>query len=266
VPAVIELPVYYPAAPGHHAWRPLIFSDQHNCHYLVTLMPSPAITISAASVDRVRMTELLAQATGPLVFDGCHFDGADLSRLDLQDAQFRNCSLLETSLYAARLSRSSWHRCRGGQAEFESADMVDAHFDGCDFNNATWRRAKMASATFTECKLTGANFEEVVHLGLSFADSRMVGADLRRLSFHKARLVGLDFQHADLSGCDFREAVFEDCSLRDAHLKDTRFDGADLRGADISGIKLGNASMFKGAIISSRQAAELMLELGLLVA
>jgi hypothetical protein len=34
----------------------------------------------------------------------------------------------------------------------------------------------------------------------------------------------------------------------------------------IGAAKLGNASMFKGAIISYRQAAELMLELGLVVA
>jgi uncharacterized protein YjbI with pentapeptide repeats len=229
-------------------------------------MHDPATTISGTSLSRADIEKLIAQTGGPLVFEACDLDGADLSRLELQDAEFRNCSLLETSFYAARLSRSKWHRCRGGQADFESADMVDVRVVGCDFNNTTWRRAKMASATFSECKLTGASFEEVGHLGLSFEQSRLVGADLRRLSFRKARLVGLDFQDADLSGCDFREAIFEDCSIRNAHMRDARFDGADLRGADISGIKLENARMFKGATISNRQAAELMLGLGLVVA
>lgn len=229
-------------------------------------MHHPATTISATRLSRADVEELIAQASGPLIFDGCDLDGANLSRLELQDAEFRHCSLLETSFFAASLARSKWQRCRGGQADFESADMADVLVQGCDFNNSTWRRAKMASASFSECKLTGASFEEVGHLGLSFEQSRLVGADLRRLSFRKARLNGLDFQDADLSGCDFREAVFEDCSMRNAHMVDARFDGADLRGADISGITLDNARRFKGAIISNRQAAELMLGLGLVVA
>ena len=44
-----------------------------------------------------------------------------------------------------------------------------------------------------------------------------------------------------------------------------RFDGTDLRGADIAGVRLGNAATFKGAVISHRQAAEMMLQLGLVV-
>jgi uncharacterized protein YjbI with pentapeptide repeats len=69
-----------------------------------------------------------------------------------------------------------------------------------------------------------------------------------------------------LSGCDFRDAVFEGGSLRDAHIKDTRFDHADLREADVGGLKLLNAKQFAGAIISPRQAAELVRTLGLNVA
>ena len=71
-------------------------------------------TISGTTLDRVQMTGLLAKSGSALVFDGCQLDGADFSRLDFQDAQFNNCSMLETSLYAANLSRSKWRRCRGG--------------------------------------------------------------------------------------------------------------------------------------------------------
>ena len=222
--------------------------------------------ISGVAPHRAELVELIGGATGPLIFDQCDFNGADLSRLDLQDAEFRNCTFLETSLYAAKLARTRWHRCRAGQADFESADLVDARFDTCDLNNSIWRRSRLASAAFTGCKLTGSHFEEVGQLGLTFENSLLAGAYCTRMNFKKARLVGLDFQDADLSGCDFREAVFEESSLRHAHLKDAHFEGADLRGADITGIKLGNPKLFKGAIISSRQAAEMMLELGLLVA
>ena len=113
---------------------------------------------------------------------------------------------------------------------------------------------------------TGANFEEVAHLGLSFSDTLLVGADLRKMSFRKMQLDQLDSWEADLSGCDFREAVFVGGGLRNAHLKLTRFDGADLRESDIGGLKLVDAKLFKDAIISLSQAAELLGELGIMVA
>ena len=77
---------------------------------------------------------------------------------------------------------------------------------------------------------------------------------------------GPSLSEADLGGCDFRDALFEGGSLRDAHLKNTRFDGADLRGVDLGGLKLAQvAPFFKGAIISSDQAAALVGELGVRV-
>jgi uncharacterized protein YjbI with pentapeptide repeats len=42
-----------------------------------------------------------------------------------------------------------------------------------------------------------------------------------------------------------------------------RFDGADLRGADLGGLRLVDASLFRGATISREQAAQLLAELGL---
>jgi len=228
-------------------------------------MPRPTITIEGESLDRPRIEQLLRE-DAILVFEDCDFSGADLSRLDLQEASFRNCALLEASFYAGNLARTRWQRCRAGHADFESADLVDAAFASSDLNNTIWRRAKLASCRYRSCKLTGAAFEEVSYLGLSFEDSLLIGADLRRMSFRKMTLIALDFADADLSGCDFREAVFTGGSLRDAHIKDTRFEGADLREADLGGLKLVNAKQFAGAIISPRQAAEIVREMGLNVA
>ena len=59
--------------------------------------------------------------------------------------------------------------------------------------------------------------------------------------------------------------VFEECSLRDASMAGSRFDGADLRGADIGGLRLVDASLFRGATLSRAQAGELLGELGLKV-
>ena len=60
-------------------------------------------------------------------------------------------------------------------------------------------------------------------------------------------------------------ASFENCSLRETIVDDARFEGADLRGADLGGIRLGDASRFRGATISREQAAQLLSEVGLMV-
>jgi len=135
----------------------------------------------------------------------------------------------------------------------------------CDFNNASFAEAVLTGARFEGCKLTGADMAKAGTMGLVLAETLLADARLRGVSLRRAVLVGVDFSGADLGGCDFRDAVFERCSLRDAHVTGARFEGADLRGADLGGLKMADAGKFKGAVVSRRQAADLVAQLGLLV-
>src|SRR6185437_2881416 len=180
--------------------------------------------VSGATLTRSAVERLIAaghagedRKDAPLRFTDCDFEGADLSRLHLRGVEFERCTIAETSFFGAALARTHWVRCRGREADFGSADLVDAEFQSSDLNNTNWRRAKLASASFRGCKLTGANFEACAALGLSFVETLLVGAHLRGLSFRKTTLQQLDFSDADLAGVDFREAVFEGGSLKDAH-------------------------------------------------
>ena len=118
---------------------------------------------------------------------------------------------------------------------------------------------------FKDCKLTGADLSEVRALGLTFERCLLISANLRKMSFRKERLDGLDFSEADLGGADFRDAVFEGCSLRGASLPLANFKGADLRGCDLGQISLKDAPLFRGAVISPRQATDLMRGFGVTV-
>lgn len=75
------------------------------------------------------------------------------SRLDLRSAIFERCTLAETSFFGSMLTPTRWARCRGRQADFGAADLVDAKFQSSDVNNASWRRANPASVDFKGCKL-----------------------------------------------------------------------------------------------------------------
>ncbi|SDG89858.1 Uncharacterized protein YjbI, contains pentapeptide repeats [Pseudomonas flavescens] len=227
---------------------------------------SDRFLIDQEQMEGCDLAELIASRPGPLAFSGVDFSARDLSRLDLRNARFERCLFASSDLTAAKLDGSQWLGCRAAEAVFVSATLVDADFSRCDLNNSKWQRSKLAQASFTGCKLTGANFADSASLGISFDDCVLRSACLSGMSFYKSELRSLDFAEADLSHCDFRKAVFLDGgSLSLARVNDARFDQADLREASLDGLRLVDAKLFKGAIISRAQASMLLAGLGLTV-
>jgi fluoroquinolone resistance protein len=127
------------------------------------------------------------------------------------------------------------------------------------------QRALLEGATFKRSKFTGVDFSDARGVNVHFEETLLINTKLVGRSFRKATLARIDFSQSDLRKCDFRMASFEDCSLRETLVAEARFDGADLRGADLGGLRLDDASRFRGATISREQAAQLLSELGLKV-
>ncbi len=212
------------------------------------------------------LAELVASQSLPVLGVGLDLSGQDLSRIDLAGAHFERCIFSATNLTAANLSNTHWFSCRAGQAILRSAVLTDARFERCDLNNTLWQRSKVAHVQFDGCKLTGANFADASTLGVNFSDCLLNSAMLSGISFYKAQLYRIDFSEADLTYCDFRKAVFVDGgSLSLARVNNARFDDADLRETSLQGLRLVDAKLFKGAIISRSQAGMLLAGLGLTV-
>jgi len=179
------------------------------------------------------------------------FTGWNVTEADLNGLDFRGCEFV---------------RCRAGHANFSSSNSTEVRFLFCDFNNSKWRGTIVSSAYFRDCKPTGAQLAVANTLmPPAFERCLLINANLRGLSFRRAQLDGVDFQGADLREADFRDAVLTGCSLREANVTNARFEGADLRGADLGSLRLADASRFKGAVISKKQAGEFLSGLGLKV-
>lgn len=209
--------------------------------------------------------ERLCHGASGVVLRSCTLDGLDLSRLDLSDWRFEKCTLSRARFTGARLEDVTFANCRAAAVSFAGASLSDTTVAGGDFGNADFLGARLSGVRFERCKMTGANLTEVAALDVTFEEVLLVLALLPKFSFRKAALQGVDFSEADLRQCDFRDAVLSDCSLRNANITDCRFQGTDLRGADLGGVKLTDAPKFKGAVISRRQAGELLGQLGLKV-
>ena len=213
------------------------------------------------------LTDLIGIQPLPLQCVGLDLSGQDLARANLEGAQFERCILTGADFTAANVMGTQWVSCRAAEVNFRSAVLTDASFERCDLNNSKWQRSKLAHVRFDGCKLTGGNFGDLASsLGLSFSDCRLNSAMLSGISFYKSELHNIDFSEADLTYCDFRKAVFvEGGSLSMARVNNARFDDADLREASLQGLRLVDAKLFKGAIISRSQAGMLLAGLGLTV-
>jgi fluoroquinolone resistance protein len=195
----------------------------------------------------------------------CDLEALNGAELDLSQWTFERCSFRRANLRRANLEGTRWVGCRAAFATFEGSRLEDAVFISSDLNNASFDRCALEGARFDGCKLTGAVLTGTSGINVHFEESLLSSAKLPGRSFRKKVLRRLDFSQSDLSKCDFRQATFQECSLRDADLEGARFDKADLRGADLGGIRLKDASRFRGAIISQSQAGQLLEELGLTV-
>lgn len=227
---------------------------------------SSFVQIHSGDLDSSGLRDLIASSTGALCFNSIDFSGMDLSRADLRGARFERCVLIGTCFTAARLEATQWRNCRAAQVQFSSASLNESTFSGCDLNNSQWQRSKVAHVRFDGCKLTGANFADASSLGLVFHDCVLRCSCLSGISFYKSELYNLDFAEADLSDCDFRKAVLVNGGrLSMAQVNGARFDQADLREASLAGLRLVDAKLFKGAVISRAQDSMLLAGLGLSV-
>lgn len=100
----------------------------------------------------------------------------------------------------------------------------------------------LEAARFEQCKLTGADLPDVRAINLRLDETLLIDAKLPGLSFYRTTVNRIDLSQADLRKCDFRQASFVESSLREADMQGCRFEGADL-----GGLRLVDATLFRGA-------------------
>src|SRR5256885_5221888 len=78
-------------------------------------------TIVNQIIDQDSLSELLKQeASHGLVFEQCEFDGLNLHQLDLQGAQFVECSFADTCFESCQLAGTRWLRSEEHTSELQS--------------------------------------------------------------------------------------------------------------------------------------------------
>ncbi|KAG8237838.1 hypothetical protein J437_LFUL002447 [Ladona fulva] len=190
-----------------------------------------AIVSSQCPLDKVPLTRrdvvnalITTPFTTELRFQGVNLAGADLSRLDLRNINFKYACLHGCRMVGANLSWCSLERADLSHAKLEGsqllgvkmlcANLEGASLRGCNFEDPAGSRANMESVN-----LKGANLEGSNMAGVNLRVATLKNANLQNCVLRAAVLAGADLENCDLSGSDLQEANLRGANLKDAALE-----------------------------------------------
>jgi len=182
-------------------------------------------SLQALGIDESK----LAAATRTIARKGGHFEGAIFRGADLRKINLENAQLQGADFHQANLQSAQFYQADLAGAELFQAKLELASFDSARLQAADLGGAELQGAWLREAQLQGASLESAMLQGATLIDAKLQGATLR-----EAKLQGADFtaepDNADLTSTDLV--------------------GTDLTGADLSGAKLWR-TIFKGAALAA---------------
>jgi len=211
---------------------------------------------------------------------------ADLSNLDLKNADLSGADLSRANLRQTNLSGANLTNANLNDSFCESANLTDANLSGASLHNANLSKAKLsganlsnadltdselANANLTDANLKGttlvqAHMPDVDLTGVKLQESNWSGALLRSAKLKKAIWVGADLSGANLEGsdlsqmdlsgfnfkkCDLRRADLSGANLTNANLNGCHFESANLTDANLDGASLHNAFLHKAKLLGA---------------
>ncbi|XP_043267878.1 BTB/POZ domain-containing protein KCTD9 isoform X2 [Venturia canescens] len=163
-------------------------------------------------------------ATSELRFQGVNLIGADLSRLDLRNINFKYANLRGCNLVGANLSRCCLERADLSFANLEGAQLVCvkmlcANLEAANLHSCNFEDPGGLSANMEGVNLKGANLEGSNMASVNLRVATLKNAILKNCVLRSAILAGADLENCDLSGSDLHEA-----NLRGANWKNAAFE------------------------------------------
>jgi uncharacterized protein YjbI with pentapeptide repeats len=182
-------------------------------------------SLEALGIDESR----LAAATRTIARKGGHFEGAIFRGADLRKINLENAQLQGADFHQAKLQSAQFYQADLAGAELFQAKLELASFDGARLQAADLGGAELQGAWLHGAQLQGASLESAMLQGATLINAKLQGATLRG-----AKLQGADFaaepDNADLTSTDLV--------------------GTDLTGADLSGAKIWRTT-FQGAALAA---------------
>lgn len=176
--------------------------------------------------------------------------GVSLAQADLSEADLNNSNLIEADLSKATLRRTNLIR-----ADLSKATLREANLIGAKLFRAILTEADLSEADLTNTDLTGAKLFGANLFNVNLSKAILSEANLRGTNLTKANLSEADLSEADLTIANLHKAILRGANLAEANLTKANLSEADLRGANLRGAIL-NETCLEGANLTGADLNE----------
>ncbi|MBW4663756.1 MAG: pentapeptide repeat-containing protein [Chroococcus sp. CMT-3BRIN-NPC107] len=184
------------------------------------------------------------------------FNGADLSRVSMQQANLLHAFLNEANLAYSNLSGANLSSAQMVGANLSAAVLTQASLTGANLGGANLVKADLSSARLSRVSALKTNLQLANLSGTDWQGADLSGADLSRANLSNANLSNARLQNANL-----HKAQLQNVSLRNADLSEADLREADLTGADLAGaIFVRSTTQADGFIQAPEETSSAMLK------
>lgn len=139
-------------------------------------------------------------------FENSNFNGARLPNVNLDSAQFVDCSFAESDMTNISARNCSFYECR-----FESVDIWESVFSGAKFHECHF--SPVSDFRDTKRRTTISKIERTEFNGTAFSRTIISKSIWKNCSFKAATFVNCDLSKADMVRNRFGDVVFEKSAL-----------------------------------------------------
>ena len=205
------------------------------------------------------------------MFDGADMTGVDLFQADLQGASLKRAVLVGVDLEAANFDGADMTGVLQAPPPLIYVDdeplheLLNTHEMWCQSQGLDGKPTRLPKTDFRPLrslarrKLTALNAAESIFFGMNLEGVQLQGSDLTGVDMRGANLKGADLRGCKLIDADLTRANLSGANLGPLAISDGRYIRADLtrakmRGADLTGARLNRARMLEadmhGAILT----------------
>jgi uncharacterized protein YjbI with pentapeptide repeats len=191
-------------------------------HYSIQefLLAKGVVSRKIESPESVRFTDRIfdfIEMNNPdnIIYKEIIYEGANLSRRNLDGRDFSNIKLTGANFSKASLNGANFQKAIGSNASFEKASLVEANMSYSKFDHANFSSTMLDRAIMEYCNFNSSDFRNasIVNSELSFSDLTNGNIGKADLSFSKTtdlKINGLQSAGAIVKGTSIMTEVYQE--------------------------------------------------------
>ena len=168
----------------------------------------------AAKIDDSKLgsvEQTIARKNGH--FESAIFRGADLRKINLENAHLQGADLYEANLQGAQFYNANLKGVALYQAKLQCVSLGNALLQGASLDNAQLQGAWLGYAQLQGASLKGVMLQGAALLGAQLQGAALLGAQLQGASLKDAQLQGADFRTPDPQTSDSPKTILAGTDL-----------------------------------------------------